>query len=125
LRDVRRWDYRIVDRDRDECVTCHLARANSGLLHRHSCRQRRSDFGHDPECPTGVPRRDNGNALDGRFRAVSSRWLGGRCGDRCGWWYMDTPAGWLVAFLVMAAGGLMGPMVLWWSMRTEASKARP
>jgi MFS family permease len=30
---------------------------------------------------------------------------------------MDTPAGWLVAFLVMAAGGLMGPIAIWWSVR--------
>jgi MFS family permease len=30
---------------------------------------------------------------------------------------MDTSAGWLTAFLVMAAGGLMGPVAIWWSVR--------
>ena len=30
---------------------------------------------------------------------------------------MDTTAGWLAAFLVMAAGGLMGPIAIWWSLR--------
>jgi MFS family permease len=28
---------------------------------------------------------------------------------------MDTQAGWLLAFLVMAVGGLLGPFALWWS----------
>jgi predicted MFS family arabinose efflux permease len=28
---------------------------------------------------------------------------------------MDTQTGWLLAFLVMAAGGLLGPLALWWS----------
>jgi MFS family permease len=30
---------------------------------------------------------------------------------------MDTSSGWLFAFLVMAAGGLFGPLALWWSRR--------
>ncbi len=30
---------------------------------------------------------------------------------------MATPTGWLAAFLVMAAGGLMGPIAIWWSLR--------
>jgi MFS family permease len=30
---------------------------------------------------------------------------------------MDTTAGWLFAFLVMATGGLMGPIAIWWSLR--------
>jgi MFS family permease len=32
---------------------------------------------------------------------------------------MDTSTGWLLAFLVMAAGGLMGPIAIWWSVRAE------
>ena len=30
---------------------------------------------------------------------------------------METSAGWLLAFLVMAAGGLTGPIAIWWSLR--------
>jgi MFS family permease len=30
---------------------------------------------------------------------------------------METSAGWLAAFLAMAAGGLMGPLAIWWSLR--------
>ena len=30
---------------------------------------------------------------------------------------MDTSTGWLVAFVVMAVGGLMGPLAIWWSLR--------
>ena len=33
---------------------------------------------------------------------------------------MATPTGWLAAFLVMAAGGLMGPIAIWWSLRMKA-----
>ena len=29
-------------------------------------------------------------------------------------------AGWLLAFLVMAAGALLGPFALWWSARGAA-----
>jgi MFS family permease len=32
---------------------------------------------------------------------------------------MGTSSGWLVAFLVMAAGGLMGPIAIWWSRRSR------
>ena len=35
---------------------------------------------------------------------------------------MDTASGWLLAFLVMAAGGLLGPIAIWWSLR---NKPRP
>jgi MFS family permease len=31
-----------------------------------------------------------------------------------------TPSGWLAAFLVMAAGVLLGPLALWWSARGSA-----
>jgi MFS family permease len=31
---------------------------------------------------------------------------------------MDTQGGWLLAFLVMGAGGLLGPLAIWWSRRT-------
>ena len=30
---------------------------------------------------------------------------------------MQASTGWLVAFLVMAAGGLAGPIAIWWSLR--------
>jgi MFS family permease len=30
---------------------------------------------------------------------------------------METSTGWLVAFLTMAAGGLVGPIAIWWSRR--------
>ena len=30
---------------------------------------------------------------------------------------MQTTSGWLIAFLVMAAGGLLGPVAIWWSRR--------
>jgi MFS family permease len=30
---------------------------------------------------------------------------------------MDTATGWLLAFLAMAAGGLTGPVAVWWSLR--------
>jgi MFS family permease len=30
---------------------------------------------------------------------------------------MDTATGWLIAFLVMATGGLLGPVALWWSRK--------
>lgn len=30
---------------------------------------------------------------------------------------MDTRSGWLLAFIVMGAGGLLGPLALWWSRR--------
>jgi hypothetical protein len=30
---------------------------------------------------------------------------------------MSTPSGWLSAFLVMAVGGLMGPIAIWSSSR--------
>ena len=33
---------------------------------------------------------------------------------------MDTSTGWLTAFLVMAAGGLMGPVAIWWSQRRSS-----
>lgn len=33
---------------------------------------------------------------------------------------IETPTGWLVAFLVMAAGGLIGPLAIWWSRRDKA-----
>jgi MFS family permease len=32
---------------------------------------------------------------------------------------MDTSTGWLVAFLVMAAGGMTGPLAIWWSSRRK------
>jgi len=32
---------------------------------------------------------------------------------------MNTSSGWLLAFLVMAAGGLLGPIAIWWSLRRE------
>jgi predicted MFS family arabinose efflux permease len=31
---------------------------------------------------------------------------------------IDTASGWVAAFLVMAAGGLLGPVALWWSKRS-------
>jgi hypothetical protein len=34
---------------------------------------------------------------------------------------MASETGWLVAFLVMAAGGLMGPIAIWWSVRSKAA----
>jgi hypothetical protein len=37
---------------------------------------------------------------------------------------MDTSSGWLVAFLVMAAGGLTGPIAIWWSRR-QGRAGRP
>lgn len=37
---------------------------------------------------------------------------------------IDTPDGWFAAFVVMAAGGLFGPLVLWWSRR-KAAPAKP
>ena len=30
---------------------------------------------------------------------------------------MNTPSGWLLAFVVMGLGGLLGPLALWWSRR--------
>jgi MFS family permease len=30
---------------------------------------------------------------------------------------MDTPSGWLLAFIAMAIGGLLGPLAIWWSVR--------
>ena len=33
---------------------------------------------------------------------------------------IDSGSGWLVAFLVVAAGGLMGPLAIWWSRRSGA-----
>jgi predicted MFS family arabinose efflux permease len=38
---------------------------------------------------------------------------------------MVTSTGWLVAFLVMAAGGLMGPVAIWWSLRTKSFPTSP
>lgn len=38
---------------------------------------------------------------------------------------LETATGWLVAFLVMAAGGLMGPVAIWWSKRAGSSVLRP
>ena len=35
---------------------------------------------------------------------------------------METSTGWLVAFLVMAAGGLAGPIAIWWSRRGSREK---
>ena len=32
---------------------------------------------------------------------------------------IESSTGWLVAFLVMAVGGLMGPLAIWWSRREE------
>jgi hypothetical protein len=34
---------------------------------------------------------------------------------------MHTSTGWLIAFLVMAAGGLMGPIAIWWASRPHHS----
>ena len=34
---------------------------------------------------------------------------------------IETSTGWLVAFLVMAAGGLLGPLAIWWSGREKMS----
>jgi MFS family permease len=34
---------------------------------------------------------------------------------------IDSSTGWLVAFLVMAAGGLLGPLAIWWSGREKVS----
>jgi hypothetical protein len=28
---------------------------------------------------------------------------------------MDTSSGWVLAFLVMGAGGMLGPLALWWA----------
>jgi hypothetical protein len=36
---------------------------------------------------------------------------------------LDTSTGWLVAFLVMAAGGSMGPVAIWWSLRARSAPA--
>lgn len=36
---------------------------------------------------------------------------------------MHTQLGWLLAFLVMAAGGLLGPVALWWSRKPAAVAA--
>ena len=33
---------------------------------------------------------------------------------------METSTGWLAAFLVMAAGALLGPVAIWWSRRGTA-----
>jgi hypothetical protein len=33
---------------------------------------------------------------------------------------METASGWLTAFLVMAVGGLLGPVAIWWSRRGKA-----
>ena len=35
---------------------------------------------------------------------------------------IESSTGWLVAFLVMAAGGLMGPIAIWWSRRQKAAR---
>jgi MFS family permease len=35
---------------------------------------------------------------------------------------MTSASGWLAAFLVMAIGGLMGPLALWWSLRPACPK---
>jgi predicted MFS family arabinose efflux permease len=35
---------------------------------------------------------------------------------------IESSSGWLVAFLVMAAGGLMGPLAIWWSRRESVSR---
>ena len=32
---------------------------------------------------------------------------------------IESSTGWLVAFLVMAAGGLLGPLAIWWSGREK------
>ena len=34
---------------------------------------------------------------------------------------IESSSGWLVAFLVMAAGGLLGPLAIWWSGREKVS----
>jgi MFS family permease len=34
---------------------------------------------------------------------------------------MTTASGWSIAFLVMAVGGLMGPIALWWSNRSTSN----
>jgi cyanate permease len=35
---------------------------------------------------------------------------------------METSNGWRVAFLVMAAGGLAGPIAIWWSRRNQMAR---
>jgi MFS family permease len=37
---------------------------------------------------------------------------------------MNTSTGWFIAFLVMGAGGLLGPIALWWSSRDAVVSAR-
>ena len=36
---------------------------------------------------------------------------------------IESSSGWLVAFLVMAVGGLMGPLAIWWSRRENVSRS--
>jgi hypothetical protein len=32
---------------------------------------------------------------------------------------IDAASGWIAAFVVMAVGGLLGPIALWWSERSK------
>ena len=36
---------------------------------------------------------------------------------------VNTPLGWILAFLVMGGGGMLGPVALWWSRRPVAASA--
>jgi MFS family permease len=45
--------------------------------------------------------------------SAAGSWITGIALDAGGG--MDASTGWLIAFLVMAAGGLMGPIAVWWS----------
>ena len=52
--------------------------------------------------------------------SAAGSWAAGLAIDAGGG--MDTATGWLFAFLVMAAGGLCGPIALWWSARPAAPR---
>ena len=108
--------------DPHRCSGHRGARSTLGLAAHprdcHSGQLPRPDVGHDSQRPTRVPRRDHGHAFHHRFRRV-----GGRC---LGHWLaldvgggMDTSTGWPIAFLVIAVGGLTGPVAIWWSLRAK------
>jgi hypothetical protein len=43
-------------------------------------------------------------------------WSGGLALDLAGG--ASSPTGWLAVFVVFAAGGLLGPLALWWSRKS-------